>query len=126
MADQTVGLPFFQPGFSPVFLMREFSRALENFFIDLELAAIGRQSLRKFLGEVSFYSEALNAALLQQTATSTSLCCSRDLSAVHYHVGANRTREAVVDAGADSGSRPDAKSKAVNVPSYNCVFTNSV
>ena len=38
-------------------------------------------NLAKIFGEVSLYKKALNAALLQQTATRTSLCCSGDLSA---------------------------------------------
>src|SRR6266403_632630 len=89
-------LPSTLPGFSPVFLLCEFSCAPENFFIGLELTAISRQSLRKFLDEVSLHSEALDTALLQQTATSTALRRPCDLAAIHHHVGANRIREAVI------------------------------
>ena len=94
--DETPALPSTLPGFSPVFLLCEFSCAPENFFIGLELTAISRQSLRKFLGEVSLHSEALNAALLQQTAMRTSLCRPGDLAAIHHHVGVNRIREAFI------------------------------
>jgi hypothetical protein len=94
--DKTPTLPSTPPGFSPVFLLCEFSCAPENFFIGLELTAISRQSLRKFLGEVSLHCEALNAALLQQTATSTALRRPGDLAAIHHHVRANRIREAVI------------------------------
>jgi hypothetical protein len=92
--DETPALPSTLPGFSPVFLPCKFSCAPKDFFIGLELTAISRQSLRKFLGEVSLPSEALNTALLQQTATSTALCRPGDLAAIHHHVGVNRIREA--------------------------------
>src|SRR6478736_557614 len=85
-----------QPGFSSVFLLSHFLRPLQNRFCDLKLTALSRQSLRKSLREVSVHSEALNAALLQQTATSTALCRPGDLAAIHHHVGANRIREAVI------------------------------
>jgi len=103
--DEAPALPSTLPGFSPVFLLCEFSCAPENFFIGLELTAISRQSLRKFLGEVSLPSEALNTALLQQTATSTALRRPGDLAAIHHHVGANRIREAVNVAAAVSSSK---------------------
>ena len=104
--DETPALPSTLPGFSPVFLLCEFSCTPKNFFIALELTAISRQSPSKFLGEVSLHSEALNAALLQQTATSTALCRPGDLSAIEHHVGANRIREAIVVQGAAVSSPP--------------------
>ena len=118
--DKTPALPSTLPGFSPVFLLCEFSCAPKNFFIGLELTAISRQSLRKFLGEVSLHSEALNAALLQQTATSTALRRPGDLAAIHHHIGANRIREAVVAAGVDCGSHRSGQAAGVNAPGYNC------
>src|SRR6266481_1815751 len=93
-------LPSTLPRFSPVFLLCEFSCAPENFFIGLELTAISRQSPSKFLGKVSLPSETLNAALLQQTATSTALRRPGDLAPIHHHVGTNRIREAVIVQGA--------------------------
>src|SRR5207247_7583932 len=39
-SDQTPALPSTLPGLSPVFLPCEFSRALENFFLGLELTAM--------------------------------------------------------------------------------------
>src|SRR4030095_5558450 len=105
--------------------MRQFCRASENFFSDLKLTATSRQSLRKFFGEVSFHKKALNAALLQQTATSTSLCCSGDLSAVHHHVGANRICEAV--AGSDAAlPRKFSRVGAARRPCQHRALTNSV
>ena len=102
MADETVSATVSLSQDSvPYFCCANSRRAPQNFFIDLELTAIGRQSLRKFLGEVSLHNEALNAALLQQTAASAALRRSSDLSAIHHHVGANRIREAVASAGDD-------------------------
>jgi hypothetical protein len=87
-----------QPGFSSVFLLRYFSCAVQNFFVDLELTTIGRKRLRKFFHEISIHSDALNAALLQQTATGTALRRPGDLAAIHHHVSTNRIRETVVPA----------------------------
>jgi hypothetical protein len=115
-----------QPGFSSVFLLRYFSCAVQNFFVDLELTTIGRKRLRKFFHEISIRGGALNAALLQQTATGTALRRPGDLAAVDHYVGANRIREAVVATGADRGSNPIDKSAGVSVPGYNCLCTNSV
>lgn len=86
--------------------MGYFSCALENFFIDLELTAIGRKRLRKFPREINVHTDALNAALLQQTATGTSLRRSGDLAAVDHHIGANRLREALIVQGAGVSSPP--------------------
>ena len=124
--DETPELPSTLPGFRPVFLLCEFSCAPENFFIGLELTATSRQTLRKFLGEVSLHSDALNTALLQQTATSTALRRPGDLAAIHHHVGGNRIREAVVAAGADGGVLPERNPAGVNAPGYNSAFTNFV
>src|SRR5438874_9176923 len=107
-----------QPGIGSVFLLSQFLRLLQNYFCDLKLTAISRQSLRKFLGEISLQSEALDAALLQHTATSTALRCPRDLSAIHHHVGASGIRETIVAAGVDGGSHRSGKACRVN--GYNC------
>src|SRR5438477_11317760 len=109
-----------QPGIGSVFLLSQFLRLLQNCFCGLKLTAISRQSLRKFLGEISLQSEALDAALLQQTATSTALRCPSDLSAIHHHVGANGIRETIVAAGVDGGSRSSGKAAGVKAPGYNC------
>src|SRR5438067_13906611 len=115
-----------QPGVASVFLLSQFLRLLQNCFCDLKLTAISRQRLRKFLGEISLQSEALDAALLQQTATNTALVCPCDLAAIHHHVGANGIREAVVAAGVDGGVLPERNPAGVKAPGYNCAFTNSV
>jgi hypothetical protein len=99
---------------------------VENFWIELEFTAIRRQSLRKFLGEVSLHGDTLNAALLQQTAASTALRRPGDLAAIHHYVGANRIRETIVAAGADGGVLPERNPAGVNAPGYNCAFTNSI
>jgi len=78
------------------------------------------------LGEISLHSEALHAALLQQTYTSTALCRPSDLAAIYHHVGANRVREAVVATGGDGGGLPERNPAGVNAPGYNCAFTNFV
>jgi hypothetical protein len=43
----THALPLTQPRIGPVFSLREFSRPIQNFFIDFPLTAIRRQSLGK-------------------------------------------------------------------------------
>src|SRR5437763_14504867 len=105
-----------QPGIGSVFLLSQFLRLLQNYFCDLKLTAITRQSLRKFLGEISLQSEALDTALLQHTATSTALHCPRDLSSIHHHVGAHRLRDTIVAAGVNSGPHRTGEAGAINVP----------
>ena len=56
---------FSQPTFGTVFLLSEFSRQLQNFFIDFSLAAIRAQGLRELFGQTVPEIDFLDAALLQ-------------------------------------------------------------
>ena len=56
---------FSQPTFGTILLLSEFSRRLQNFFIDFSLAAIRGQGLREFFGQAGPEIDFLDAALLQ-------------------------------------------------------------
>jgi hypothetical protein len=126
MADETHALPHSQPGFSSVFQLSYVACAPQHFFIDLELTAICRQGVRKFLGEVNLRNKALNAPLLQQTAASAALRRAGNLPAIHHYVGANRIREAVVAGGGEAGCFWKRDPAGVNAPGYNCAFTGFI
>ena len=116
---------FSQPTFGTVLFLSEFSRHLRNFFIDLSLAAIRRQGLRKSFGQTGPNIDPLDAPLLQQTATRSALSGACDFAAIDHHVCTHRCCETIVAGIADDGSaRRNRRTESAGViaPGYNCIL----
>jgi hypothetical protein len=95
---------FSQPTFGTVLLLGEFSRQLQNFFIDFSLAAIRGQGLRESFGQIVPNINPLDAALVQQTASRSALSCACDFAVIDHHVCTHRGCETIVAGIADGGS----------------------
>src|SRR4029077_2491591 len=112
---------FSQPTFGAVLLFSEFSRSVQNFFVDLSLATICGQLSCKSLREIALKIDSLNAALLQQTAAGPALGCASDFAAIDHHVRAHKVCKTAVAGIADAGPSGHHRAAwvAVNDPGYN-------
>src|SRR5206468_3020432 len=112
---------FSQPTFGAVLLFSDFSRPVQNFFIDLSLSTIRGQLSCKSLREIGLEIDTLNAALLEQSAAGPALGCASDFAAIDHHVRTHRVCKTAVSGIADAGpsSHRRAAWVGVNDPGYN-------
>jgi hypothetical protein len=78
------------------------------------------------LGEVAVNPDALNTALLQQSAARAALRRTCDLSAIDHYISTNGIRETMVDLGADGALVRNRTAVGINELGSNSAFTNSV
>jgi hypothetical protein len=68
--------------FGAVLLSSEFARPVQDFFIDVSIAAVGGQSLGELFGQAIPKLDSLDASLLQQSAACAALRCASNFASI--------------------------------------------